>query len=316
MFKQDFKYYKSRKPAPSFEDVLNLKHPNNYKVTSVSPKNTSKTFFGLKPIERWNVYEIVDRPGSIVRLLLINNPFTSLGQRYWVTRCLKDYSKKPNKTNLDSHDIIPENVDWWDYSQNNINAGVLKKLRWATLGYHHNWDTKVYAEDMKGNFPKDLSSLCSYLTKSLGFDNFNAEAAIVNYYHLDSTLSGHTDHSEQNLDAPLISLSFGQTALFLIGGHTIDVKPTAIFLHSGDVVIMSKAARLAYHGVPRIIQSNDSSWDISPEDCSGNFVNVEKDNLRICYDKTLWGPFEQYLRSSRININVRQVLHQGQLALD
>ncbi|KAI4463872.1 alkylated dna repair protein alkb-related [Holotrichia oblita] len=187
MFKQDFKYYKSRKPAPSFEDVLNLKHPNNYKVTPVSPKNTSKTFFGLKPIERWNVYEIVDRPGSIVRIC----------GRY------------------------------------------------------------------ERQFPKDLSSLCSYLTKSLGFDNFNAEAAIVNYYHLDSTLSGHTDHSEQNLDAPLIS---------------------------GDVVIMSKAARLAYHGVPRIIQSNDSSWDISPEDCSGNFVNVEKDNLRICYDKTLWGP--------------------------
>lgn len=59
---------------------------------------------------------------------------------------------------------------------------------------------------MKGDFPNDLSLLCSYFTKSLGFDNFNAEAAIINYYHLDSTLSGHTDHSEQNLEAPLISL--------------------------------------------------------------------------------------------------------------
>lgn len=33
MFKQDFKYYKSRKPAPSFENVLNLKHPTNHKVS-------------------------------------------------------------------------------------------------------------------------------------------------------------------------------------------------------------------------------------------------------------------------------------------
>ena len=23
---------------------------------------------------------------------------------------------------------------------------ILQKLRWATLGYHHNWDTKVYPE--------------------------------------------------------------------------------------------------------------------------------------------------------------------------
>ncbi|KAK9730213.1 2OG-Fe(II) oxygenase superfamily [Popillia japonica] len=277
MFKQDFKYYKSRKPAPSFENVLNLKHPTNHKVTPVIPKNTLNHFFGLKPIEQWNVYEVGDRPG----LLLINNPFTSLGQCYWVTRCLKDYSKKPNKTNLDSHNIIPGNVDWWDYSQNNIHSGVLQKLRWATLGYHHNWDTKVYAEDMK-----------------------------------DSTLSGHTDHSEQNLEAPLISLSFGQTALFLIGGSTIDVKPTAIFLHSGDVVIMSKAARLAYHGVPRIIQNNDLSWNVLLEDCNNNFENIEQDNLRICCEKTLWRPFEQYLKYSRININVRQVLCQGELMLN
>ena len=35
---------------------------------------------------------------------------------------------------------------------------------------------------------------------------FNAEACIVNYYHLDSTLSGHTDHSEKDLSLPLLSI--------------------------------------------------------------------------------------------------------------
>ena len=35
---------------------------------------------------------------------------------------------------------------------------------------------------------------------------FIAEAAIVNYYHLDSTLSGHRDQSEMDLSIPLLSI--------------------------------------------------------------------------------------------------------------
>ena len=42
----------------------------------------------------------------------------------------------------------------------------------------------------------------------MGYTNFKAEAAIVNYYHMGSTLSAHTDHSEVNLEAPLYSFRF------------------------------------------------------------------------------------------------------------
>lgn len=83
--------------------------------------------------------------------------------------------------------------------------------------------------------------------------SFHAEASIVNYYHMDSTLSGHTDHSEKDLSRPLLSLSFGQSAIFLIGGPTKQVRPKAILLNSGDIVIMSGDSRLAYHGVPKIL---------------------------------------------------------------
>ena len=83
--------------------------------------------------------------------------------------------------------------------------------------------------------------------------SFHAEAGIVNYYHMDSTLSGHTDHSEKDLSHPLLSLSFGQSAIFLIGGPTKQVRPKALLLNSGDIVIMSGQSRLAYHGVPKIL---------------------------------------------------------------
>ncbi len=79
----------------------------------------------------------------------------------------------------------------------------------------------------------------------IGFDNFQPEAGIINYYHLNSTLSGHQDHSEENLDAPLISISFGNPGVFLIGGKTKDVKPTAIAIKSGDVLVMSGESRLS-----------------------------------------------------------------------
>lgn len=58
-------------------------------------------------------------------------------------RCLQDYSKKPNKTNLDSFNLVPEDKDWWETCQNNHNKLLTDKLRWVTLGYHHDWNTKV-----------------------------------------------------------------------------------------------------------------------------------------------------------------------------
>lgn len=54
-------------------------------------------------------------------------------------------------------------------------------------------------------FPKDLADVTAVIAYNLGYDNFNSEAAIINYYLMDSTLSGHTDHSEKNLTAPLFS---------------------------------------------------------------------------------------------------------------
>lgn len=80
-------------------------------------------------------------------------------------------------------------------------------MRWATLGYHHDWDTKVYSETKRHHFPDDLAELAAYFASVLDFpDQYSAEAAIVNFYPMGTTLAGHTDHSEPNLDAPLFSI--------------------------------------------------------------------------------------------------------------
>ena len=47
--------------------------------------------------------------------------------------------------------------------------------------------------------------------------------------------------------------------MFLIGGQTKAVRPQALILRSGDVVIMSGPSRLAYHSVPKVISPATSS---------------------------------------------------------
>ena len=53
--------------------------------------------------------------------------------------------------------------------------------------------------------------------------------------------------------------SFGQTAIFLLGGQTKETSPTAMFLHSGDIIIMGGPSRLAYHAVPKILPGKDGN---------------------------------------------------------
>ncbi|GAQ84473.1 2-oxoglutarate (2OG) and Fe(II)-dependent oxygenase superfamily protein [Klebsormidium nitens] len=122
---------------------------------------------------------------------------------------------------------------------------------------------------------------------------FRAEGAIVNYYGPADALSGHLDDVEENMDLPIVSISLGCKALFLIGGETRDVPPTGIFLRSGDVVLMAGPARRCYHGVPRIFTDALHS-DLPPA--------IQRDSA-----DTDFRPFADYIASSRININVRQV---------
>lgn len=83
-----------------------------------------------------------------------------------------------------------------------------------------------------------------------GAPPFNPDAAIVNYYRPGDTLNGHQDDVEADLRQPIVSLSVGCDAVFLIGGATKAAQPTALLLSSGDVVVMRSDARLSYHGAP------------------------------------------------------------------
>ncbi|MBV9968615.1 MAG: alpha-ketoglutarate-dependent dioxygenase AlkB [Xanthobacteraceae bacterium] len=79
------------------------------------------------------------------------------------------------------------------------------------------------------------------------------EACLVNFYEAGARMGLHQDRDEQDLDAPVVSLSLGDTCLFRIGGTSRSGPTRSFRLASGDAVVLGGEARLAFHGVDRVI---------------------------------------------------------------
>ncbi|MES2861602.1 MAG: alpha-ketoglutarate-dependent dioxygenase AlkB [Pseudomonadota bacterium] len=78
------------------------------------------------------------------------------------------------------------------------------------------------------------------------------DACLVNLYRDEAKMGLHQDKDEADLGAPVVSVSLGDTAIFRIGpagkGPTRSVK-----LASGDVCALAGPARLARHGIDRLL---------------------------------------------------------------
>lgn len=78
------------------------------------------------------------------------------------------------------------------------------------------------------------------------------EACLVNFYSDDAKMGLHQDRDESDLQAPVLSISLGNTCLFRVGGLDRKDGTGSFRLSSGDVVILGGEGRLAFHGVDRI----------------------------------------------------------------
>jgi alkylated DNA repair protein (DNA oxidative demethylase) len=63
----------------------------------------------------------------------------------------------------------------------------------------------------------------------------------------------HQDRDEDDLNAPVLSLSLGDTAVFRVGGTSRGGRTVSLKLQSGDALSFGGPARLALHGIDRII---------------------------------------------------------------
>ena len=83
------------------------------------------------------------------------------------------------------------------------------------------------------------------------------DACLVNLYREGAKMGLHQDRDEADMTAPVLSVSLGDTAVFRIGAA--EGGPTrALKLASGDVCALTGPARLARHGIDRVIAGSSS----------------------------------------------------------
>ncbi len=78
------------------------------------------------------------------------------------------------------------------------------------------------------------------------------EACLINYYGGGAKMGLHQDRDEEDFDAPVLSVSLGDTALFRVGGTTRKAPTQTFELKSGDVFVLGGADRLNFHGIDRV----------------------------------------------------------------
>ncbi len=139
-------------------------------------------------------------------------------------------------------------------------SGGVMSVQTVCLGWH--WLPYRYsrtADDVDGApvapFPDWLGDLGrDALTTAYGRETpYEPDAALINFYDDQAKMGMHQDKEERS-DAPVVSLSIGDTCLFRFGNTETRGKPyTDVELRSGDLFVFGGPSRWAYHGVPKVL---------------------------------------------------------------
>lgn len=84
------------------------------------------------------------------------------------------------------------------------------------------------------------------------------EACLVNWYAEGARMGLHQDRDEEDFDAPILSVSLGDSCVFRVGGASRRDPTRSLRLESGDALVLGGPARLAFHGVDRIIPGSST----------------------------------------------------------
>ncbi|MBM64289.1 MAG: alpha-ketoglutarate-dependent dioxygenase AlkB [Acidobacteria bacterium] len=144
-----------------------------------------------------------------------------------------------------------------------VRGGGKMSVRMVCLGYH--WNPKTYTyetrrQDYDGQpvqaLPGDLRDLGVRLAGAAGMQ-IAPDVCILNYYGVDGKMGLHQDKDERpetlRAGLPIVSVSIGDTAKFVLGGFNRKDSTTTVLLKSGDGFVFGGLSRLRYHGVAGLL---------------------------------------------------------------
>jgi alkylated DNA repair protein (DNA oxidative demethylase) len=79
------------------------------------------------------------------------------------------------------------------------------------------------------------------------------EACLVNLYRGRARMGMHRDADELARDAPVLSVSLGDRAIFRFGSARKHACTQTVVLESGSVLVFGGAARFMFHGIDRVL---------------------------------------------------------------
>ena len=144
-----------------------------------------------------------------------------------------------------------------------VRGGKKMSVGMLCLGRHWNGLTYTY-EDTRSDFdglpvppiPPRLAAIARVAAADAGF-TMRPDTCIMNYYTAAAKMGVHQDKDERPetiaAGIPIVSVSLGDAARFVIGGLSRKEPTSPIVLRSGDVLVMGGPSRLRYHGVTRIL---------------------------------------------------------------
>ncbi|RZU36273.1 alkylated DNA repair protein (DNA oxidative demethylase) [Streptomyces sp. BK022] len=148
-------------------------------------------------------------------------------------------------------------------------GGGTMTARQVSLGWH--WYPYAYARTVVDGddapvkpFPAWLDELArNAVADALGPDAVPGDPydiALINFYDGDARMGMHRDGDERS-EAPVVSLSLGDTCVFRFGNTETRTRPyTDVELRSGDLFVFGGPSRLAFHGVPRVLPGTAPAW--------------------------------------------------------
>lgn len=144
-----------------------------------------------------------------------------------------------------------------------VRGGKKMSVGMLCLGRHWNGLTYKY-EDTRSDFdglpvppiPPRFAEIARAAAADAGFA-ISPDLCIMNYYGVDAKMGVHQDKDERPetiaAGIPIVSVSLGDAARFVVGGLSRKDPTSPIVLRSGDVLVLGGPSRLRYHGVTRIL---------------------------------------------------------------
>ena len=260
-------------------------------------------------------------------LYFIPNYLSTKEQYEWTKQSIQEFSNTPynNLTNLYKQENV--NKATWKNAVKQENFDAFRKLTWSNVGIQYDWTQRKYnLNNVTAQIPQTMIKLCddcNYLLSNI--DQIDDEqkqneekkqdkngltltmeiipqTSIINFFQVNTKrpMGGHRDAAEL-INAPLISVSLGNEAIFLISKDD-NIEPLPLWIRSGDILIMAGNARFMLHCVARVVPNT------CPTKLTQYFDKKIKENNDNKEEKKELQLMKKYIMESRINFNIRQVI--------